>query len=232
MKYSLLLFDADDTLFDYEKAEQIALTLSFEFYNLDTPKKIYLPLYKEINLKIWSELEQKLITQDELKTERFRRLFEALSVNNIPADKFGKAYLKFLSEQTFLMPFAKELIKKLSTQFKLAIITNGLTSVQRPRFKASEIYSHFSEIIISEEFGISKPDPKIFDHALELCNHTDKSTVLMIGDNVNSDIQGGINAGIDTCWIDLKNKKQEINIRPSYIIDSIKEFPSVVGMDI
>lgn len=228
MKYKVLLFDADDTLFDYEKAEYSALEMTFNNFNLDYDSNFHLSKYKEVNHEIWSELERKKITPDELKTERFRRLFNLLSIQNIDPIKFGNNYLINLSKGHYLIPFANETIKELHNNFTMAIVTNGLREVQRPRFYNSGISEYFKEIIISDEIGIAKPDSRIFEYALKQLNHTHKQSVLMIGDKLNSDIIGGNNYGIDTCWVNLAGTTNSTNIDPTYEIDSISKIKEIV----
>lgn len=228
MKYKVLLFDADDTLFDYAKAEYSALEMTFNNFNLEFDSKFHLLKYKEVNNKIWSELESKKITPDDLKTERFRRLFEQLSIQNIDPLKFGNNYLINLSKGHYLLPSANETIKELHNKFIMAIVTNGLKEVQRPRFLASGISEHFTEIIISDEIGIAKPDIRIFEYALNKLKHSDKFSVLMIGDKLNSDIAGGNNYGIDTCWVNSDKNSNSTDISPTYEIDSISKLTEIV----
>ncbi len=228
IKYSLLLFDADDTLFDYKKAEEVALKLAFKKFNLKISSSDYLPLYKTINAQIWLDLEKKLITPEQLKHERFRRLFEKINISFISPQEFSNSYLQFLSQQTFLLPGVLETLAELSPKFKMAIITNGLKEVQRPRINSSKIAIFFCELIISNEIGIAKPDKLFFEYTLKKLEHKDKSTVLIIGDNLTSDILGGINSGIDTCWINIHNKINDSEIKPKYSINNIIELPKLI----
>lgn len=228
MKYKILLFDADDTLFDYAKAEYSALEMTFKNFNLNYDSKFHLLKYKEVNNNIWSEFEKKEISPEELKTERFRRLFEQLSIKNIDPLKFGNKYLINLSMGHYLLPCVYETIKELHNNFIMAIVTNGLTEVQRPRFLASGISEYFTEIFISDEIGIAKPDRRIFEYALNKLRHTDKFSVLMIGDKLNSDIAGGNNYGIDTCWVNSNGDTNSTVINPTYEIDSINKLTEIV----
>jgi putative hydrolase of the HAD superfamily len=227
MRYKLLLFDADDTLFDYSKAESYALRSAFENFDIVFSTE-YLSIYKDINKKIWLDLEKNVITPDKLKTERFIRLFRSLSIEKVDAGEFSRQYLNFLSRSIFLLPNVLGTVKNLHTKFKMAIITNGLKEVQRARFRSSEIFPYISEIIISDEIGIAKPDKKIFEYALNLMDHRDRSSVLMIGDSLTSDMQGGINSEIDTCWVNISGCKNETEINPKYEIKLITELLKIV----
>ena len=229
MKYKVLLFDADDTLFDYDKAEYSALEMTFKDFDLDYDSNFHLKKYKIVNRKIWTELENNLITPDELKVERFRRFFDSSSIQNIEPIKFANNYLVNLSKGYYLLPFAIETLNDLYKDFNMAIITNGLKEVQLPRFLESGISEYFSQIIISDEIGIAKPDKKIFEYALNKMNHEDKSSVLMIGDKLKSDIIGGINYGIDTCWVNLNGIPNVSTITPTYEINSLTELKEIVS---
>lgn len=217
MKYNILIFDADDTLFDFQKSERVAIQntmLEFEF-NYD--ENYHLNIYHDINLAIWKELEQGLITQEKLKVERFRRLSDKLNVS-FDANEFAKSYMNHLSNASFLIDGSKELIKNLNMKYTLELITNGLTEVQDKRVRQSELAKYFDSIIISEEVKAAKPDPKIFEFALKNIKNLDKSKILMIGDGLTSDIQGGINFGIDTCWYNPKKLENKTEIKPNYEI--------------
>ena len=116
-----------------------------------------------------------------------------------------------------------ELIETLHKSYRLAIVTNGLTSVQDKRIRKSSIAKFFETIVISEEVSTAKPNPKIFEHTLKSMNFFDKSKVLMIGDSLSSDIQGGINFGIDTCWYNPNKVINETSIKPTYEISNFDE---------
>lgn len=227
MKYELLLLDADDTLFDYKKGEEFAFFKSLEEFGISYEFDSYLDQYRSINSRIWKEFERKEITAEELKTERFKRLFEATGLDKNPAD-FSNTYLKNLSYATFLIPGVDELLNELSGNIRLAIITNGLTKVQRPRFDRSRIGHFIESYIISEEIGLQKPDPAIFKYTLDKLDHVRKESVLIVGDNINSDILGGITFGIDTCWYNPANQPVPNGIHPTYLIHDIRDIKSIL----
>ena len=223
--YTWLLFDADGTLFDYDKAEKSALANTFE--QIGYPfKPQYLPEYRRVNGQIWLDFEQGKITQERLKTKRFELLSEAINISYDPRD-FSTKYLANLAKGTYLIDGAEEIVESLSGKFEIAIITNGLTDVQRPRFEKSSIRSYIKEIIISEEVGAAKPDRKIFDIAFERMNHPAKDEVLIIGDSLTSDIQGGHNYGIDTCWFNPEGKTNG-QITTTFEIQRLDQLPKIL----
>lgn len=222
MNYEVILFDADDTLFDFKKSEREAFKSTILEFNINYDENYHLKIYHNINTAIWKEFEQGLITQEKLKVERFKRLANKLKIS-FDEIEFAESYMKNLSNCSFLFDGSIELIEHLSKSHKLVIITNGLTAVQENRIRKSIISKHFEDVVISEEISISKPNPEIFEHALKNIHHTNKSTVLMVGDSLTSDIQGGINFGIDTCWYNPNKLDNNSTISPKYEISTFEE---------
>jgi 2-haloacid dehalogenase len=220
-KREVVFMDADETLFDFRKAEAFALERSFAQFGLELSEGSFRD-YDEINKGLWLKLERGETTQASLKTERFRLLFERLHADLDPA-LFGAAYIAWLSRASFLLEGAEEICAYLGSRYRLAIITNGIQEVQAPRIDASSIRGCLSGVVISEAVGCSKPSPRIFERAAELLDFHDKAGMIMVGDSLSSDIQGGINYGIDTCWANLGAVKNETSIVPSFEIRSLGE---------
>ena len=224
MKYEILIFDADDTLYDYNKAETYALKNLFEDLGINYIEK-YQEIYNEINKKIWEDFEKGLISQRDLKNKRFKILFEKLNYIDFDFENInlGEIYQEHLSNADFLFEESLHIIKNLHKKYRLAIITNGLLKVQEKRIRQHEIAKYFEEIVISDEVNMRKPNKDIFDYTLKKMKVEDKTKVLMIGDSLSSDILGGINAGIDTCFINLYKKKNDSNINANFEISHVRE---------
>ncbi|WP_315118119.1 YjjG family noncanonical pyrimidine nucleotidase [uncultured Clostridium sp.] len=227
MKYEIIIFDADETLFDFKKSERDALKNTMLEFNIEYDENHHLKVYKEINTAIWKELEDGLITQKKLKVERFKRLSDKLNAG-FDEVEFAKSYMKHLSFASFLYDDSIDLIESLHKDYRLSIITNGLKDVQNNRIRKSIIAKYFEDIIISEEAQVSKPDPKIFELALDNMQYTDKSKVLMVGDSLTSDVQGGINFGIDTCWLNSNKIVNKTGIKPTYEISNLMELKYIL----
>lgn len=227
MKYEVLLFDADDTLFDFKKTEDYALEKLVEDFDTEYPKEYCIQTYKKINTQIWKEFEQGLITSDALKVERFNRFAKEINLN-CDACTLSEKYINYLGDGSFLFEETIELISELHNKYKLCIITNGLADVQNRRIRNSIIGHYFDDIVISDEIKIAKPNPEIFNHTLQNINHENKSTVLMIGDSLSSDIRGGIKAGIDTCWFNLNKSENSTDIKPKYEIYSLLQIKDLL----
>lgn len=227
MKYELIIFDADETLFDFKKSEKVALESTLCDFDIEYDEKKHLKAYKEINSAVWKELEQGFITQAELNVIRFQRFLKQLDLKQ-EALSFAEAYKKHLSNASYLYYESLELIRSLSGNYRLIILSNGLKEVQNNRLRKSAISRYFEAIIISEEVGLAKPDPRIFELAFSQIKHNSKDTALIVGDSLSSDIQGGINFGIDTCWFNAAKAENRTEIQPTYEISSLPDLKTVI----
>lgn len=225
MIYTYLIFDADETLYDFKKSERKALELTMKDFEIAYEEAYHLPLYKEINQTLWDKLEEGLITQNAIKVQRFIDYKKALNATYDPK-AFAKRFMKHLADGSYLLEGAKSLIESISPSYKLVILTNGLTAVQENRLGKSIIAHHFIHQFISEEIGVAKPNTEIFTHVFKRLEEDEEnfkpSKCLMIGDSLSSDIQGGNNAGIDTCWVNLHGKDNNSKASPSYEVNSLQ----------
>jgi len=204
--YPWLWFDADNTLFDYNRAEATALQYTFSALRLPFQDS-YLDIYRKINAQLWQMLERHEITPAALRQRRFAQLFEALQLSGTP-DQVSDIYLEHLAICAELNEGAYEVLQTLAMTSQIAILTNGLQSVQRGRFARSTIQPFVREIIISEEIGVAKPHPAFFEVASARTGDPPKSDILLIGDSLTSDIRGGVDYGIDTCWFNPAGESQ------------------------
>lgn len=227
MKYEIIIFDADETLFDFKKSERDAFKNAMLEFDIEYDESHHLKIYQGINTAIWKEFEEGLITQEKLKVERFKRLSDALKAR-FDEEQFAKSYMKHLSYASFLYDDSVALVESLHKDYRLTIITNGLKDVQDNRIRKSTIAKYFEDIVVSEEVKVSKPDPKIFELSLNNIKHTDKTKVLIVGDSLTSDIQGGINFGIDTCWYNPNKIVNETKIKPTYEISNLMDLKSII----
>lgn len=224
MTYQWLLFDADNTLFDFNLAEVKALENAFHdfgyAYNGSTGD-----IYRTINKRVWEQLELGEITAKELRTARFSQLFAAIGIDGEP-EPFSEAYLRHLANCGDLVAGAEALIQQVNQDYRLGLITNGLSDVQRPRLATSPLEPYFETITISDEIGVAKPDPGIFDVAFAQMGHPQKTAVLIIGDSLSSDMQGGLNYGIDTCWYNPGGKETDLPV--TYNIQRLEELSAIL----
>lgn len=202
-KYELLLIDLDGTILDFYKSEVEALKNCFKAYGIESNKEI-MDLYITINNAMWQALERGEMTQSELKAARFAKFLEALSINNIDADEMSEHFLTELGKGKYLIPGSIEFMQKVKQDHIVVYITNGITKVQRARLENNPIAKYADNVYISEETGYSKPNPHMIEMALSKYNII-KSKALIIGDSESSDIQAGINSGVDSLYVNFKN---------------------------
>ena len=228
MAYSWILVDADGTLFDYDLAEAAALRESLADVEVECTSEV-IGTYRTINTSVWRAFERGEITQAELRTKRFEDLFESLNVRRDAAE-FSRLYLDRLSRQAQLIGDAESVIRTLRTEARLVLLTNGLAEVQRPRLARSALRGLFDAVVISEEVGAAKPDRRIFDICFEHMGRPRREEVLMVGDSLTSDIRGGIEYGIDTCWFNPAHVINESELHPRYEIAALSELvPILMG---
>lgn len=222
MKYKIIIIDADRTLFDFDQSEEVAFRSLLKHIGLEDDFSNLFPIYMKKNKETWDELEQGLITQDKLKSERFSRFIDASGIIGKPF-KLASIFTKYLANASILYDDAYEIIEELSKKYRIIILTNGLKEVQKTRVRQSILAPFIETTIISDEIGIMKPDPKIIDYTLDFINHPSKNDIVLIGDSLTSDIQCGFNAGIDTIWYNPKKINNKLEKDPTYTISDLKE---------
>ncbi len=227
MRYPYVLFDLDGTLFDYRKAEAAALAAAFAGVGLRF-EPAYLELYRQINQRAWLELERAEVTREELKLRRFVELLDEVGLAG-DAAALSEQYIEELSRRSDLLDGAESMLRRLDGKVAKVVITNGLQAVQRPRLAGSAIRGMFQGVVISEEVDSAKPHPGIFDAAFERLGHPPRDEVLIVGDSLTSDIQGGNDYGIDTCWFNPDVEARDVDVESRYEIRSLSEIPGIVG---
>jgi 2-haloacid dehalogenase len=198
MTYAWLLFDADGTLFNFERAEMAALERAFLGCGL-----AYLPghvlAFREIQRELWLAVEQGRLTVAQVLVQRFERLLAAVGQTGDPP-QMSALFLHGLAEGAQLNDGAQTTLDALRGRFRLGLATNGARDVQRPRLARSGLRDYFAAVVISEEASAAKPSASFFDAAFSLMGQPDRRAVLMIGDSWAADIQGASAFGLDTCW--------------------------------
>lgn len=221
-----VLFDLDDTILDFKKAESIAIRKALSEMNIK-PTDSIAEIYSEINKSQWLLLEQQRITRSELLTRRFDLLFEKLGVKR-SGKQMQTIYERFLAEEHVFIPDANEVLNVLSKEFSMYIVSNGSAFVQENRIKSSGISKYFKNIFISERIGFNKPHKAFFDKCFSSIELLDRSNTIIIGDSLTSDIKGGNNAGILTCWYNPSKKSNNSDAVVDYEISSLTELPALL----
>ena len=222
-----VLFDLDDTLFDFHKAEKIALTKTLVHFGID-PTEETLALYSTINAAHWKRLELGEISREEVKVGRYRELFKTIGVECDPV-KATAYYESMLAIGHYFMPGAPELLEELYGKYRLYIVSNGTAKVQEGRIGSSGIAKYMDGIFISQVLGANKPDKQFFDICFAEIPDFSLSETIIIGDSLSSDIKGGINAGIITVWLNPKGIENDNDIKPDYTIKELSEVPGLLS---
>ncbi len=225
--YTWIIFDADGTLFDFQHAEALALK--------ETPAQMGLQVtadfgdtYHAINESLWRSFEAGISRAQDVRTERFKQLFERLNIAG-DSNAFSEAFLKNLIRESTFLEGAESLLALIKNRISLVLLTNGFADVQHARIARLGLEDAFDHVIISEEVGVAKPDRAIFKIAFEQMKRPDKGSVLIVGDSLSSDIRGGTDYGIDTCWFNPNSHANRTDIEPTYEIRFLNEVTDLLS---
>ena len=216
-----LLLDLDDTILDFHKAERIALSKTIRDFGVE-PTEAVLARYHVINKWHWEQLELGKMTRSEVLEGRFGVLFSELGVH-VDQTLCARAYEKNLSNGHYFLPGAEEAVDRLSKQYRLFLVSNGTASVQKGRMTSANLYRFFEKVFVSQEIGHNKPSKAYFDACFAQIEGFDPQKAIIVGDSLTSDIQGGINAGIRTCWVNPSHDKGREDIKPDYEIEALSQ---------
>ena len=215
-KYKYILFDLDDTLLDFEKAEHIAFNKLLEDSDIQFNEELF-NKYKEINKALWRRFELGEMSNKEVTKLRFEQFFSLLG-KKVDGREYDVSFRSYLAMGNQLFDGVVELLDKLSKTHVMCIASNGVGVTQH-----NDLNKYFEHIFISEEVGYQKPDVEFFNFIFQKLGDIDKKEVIIVGDNLMSDILGGINSGIDTCWINPKNSPVDNEVKPTYIVKKVTD---------
>lgn len=223
MSYNFLLFDLDHTLLDFEAAEDVALELLLKEAGV-TDIQAYKDYYVPMNKVMWEDLTAGKISKPELIRTRFARLFAHFG-QEVDGATFAERYQHYLSQQGQVLEGATTLLETLvEKSYRLFAATNGVTFIQKGRLAQSGLSPYFEQVFISDEVGLHKPQQEFYDYIAKVVEGFDNSRALMIGDSLTADVQGGINAGIDTVWYNPAGLENVTTIQPTYTITNYSSF--------
>lgn len=227
MRYPYLLFDADDTLFDFQKVAVSAFSAMCQTNDIpDTPENYQ--LYHEINAVLWTAFEQGKVTKEFVTHERYVRFLAALKLNRNPT-KCNTDYLTALGQSVYPLPYAEEVCQILFDRgHHLYIVTNAVASVQRSRLQKCKFKHLFTDAFISEDAGASKPEKAYYDYVCTQIPALTLDNTLIIGDSLTTDILGANNAGFPCCWFNPKRKPAPEQLRIDYEIQDLRELLDIV----
>ena len=229
MKYKYLLWDIDGTVLDFIASESYAIRTLFKKYNLGECSDEMIKLYSKINIKHWQMIEKNQFTKAEILVMRFIEFFETVGVDTSVAQKFNADYQLALGDYIEFVDKAKDILLSQKGKYILVAVTNGTKIAQEKKLRLSGLNDIFDAVFISENVGAEKPDKKYFDYVFKTLNITNKKEVLIIGDSLTSDMQGGFNARIDTCWFNPNHNTNKLDIPITYEIDDLGKITQILN---
>lgn len=227
MRYSTFLFDFDHTLFDSDSSEAAAFDTTMRAAGVDDPERV-VDAYRRINGALWNGVERGEVQPIQVRTLRFERLFAEFEID-ADVEEMATLFVRSLGQHGELYPEAMAVLEALAGRGQLALVTNGLSDVQRARLTRTGLSERFDAVVISSEVGVTKPRSEIFDVAFELLGGPDKDRAVMIGDSLTSDIRGGSNYGIATCWYNPHGLPVGADDVVTHEVRTLPEIPAVLA---
>jgi len=225
VRYPYVLLDLDHTLIDSKAAEDAAFRVAMTDHGVTDPQR-HLDAYVELNRAMWKAAERGEYTPEQVRHLRFERFVSRIDLEVDPRS-VSDSYTAALVAESRFFPGAADVVGQLASMATLALITNGLSDVQRSRIDLLGLEPFFAAIVISTEVGHTKPEPGIFTHAFEALGSPDKAATLMVGDSLTSDIAGGVRYGIDTCWYNPTGMSPD-GVHPTFQITRLEQLPGLV----
>ena len=210
MRYDVLLFDADNTIFDFDACERTALAFALSQHGVSPTSEI-ISTYHAINARYWHLLSLDRVSKEDLYVLRFRDLFADFDIDADPVS-FNATYRDALGERHVLLDGAAELLRSLHDRCAIYVVTNGHYATQRKRIAASNIAPYISDVFISDEIGYEKPDKRFFDFVVQRIPDFESKRAVIIGDSIDTDVRGAVEYGIDSIWF----CPQDTHITPAY----------------
>ena len=227
MKYTLFLFDLDDTLLDFRASEKRSFMHTMHTLGLRDGIDALFTRYQEINVDLWKRFELGTVSKDFLKVERFRKSFQENAVDLDP-ELASRVYLESLPDTVVLLDGAKQVCAALSATGEVGIITNGVEAIQNRRIAASGLGGYISFVATSEACGHAKPDVRFFEYATKMASAFNKETTVIIGDRLDADILGANRYGIDSCWFNPERLANTSAAVPTYAVSSLLDIAAAL----
>ena len=227
MKYTTLLFDVDNTLLDFDANEAESFRSMILELGERYTEECY-QTYKKLNTELWRRLERRELTIEEVVNNRFAILMRHYG-REVDGQQWETVYRRYLNRGIQQIPYVHQVLKELQKSYRLYVITNGMEETQEFRMKHANLVPYFQDFFISERIGANKPSKEFFDYVKEHIVDFQASDTLVIGDSLTSDIKGGVDAGMDTCWFTRDQQAEPKEAIPTYIIHELPEIFSVLA---
>lgn len=224
----VILWDIDATLLDFLVAEKEAIRFCFERYGLGVCTDEMLERYSKINRGYWEMLERGEMSKQEILVNRFRDFFAAEGIEKDCAKEFNETYQVALGDTICFRDRGYELVEKFQGKYRQFIVTNGTKTAQERKLKKSGLGKLVEEAFISDIIGYEKPAKEFFDHVFEKIGPYEKKEVMIVGDSLTSDMQGGNNAGILCCWYNPNHQENTKGVRVDHEIDHLWQLEEIL----
>ena len=221
-----LFLDLDDTILDFKQAERVAIHRTLADFGVEPTAEV-VARYRYHSTDCWHRLELGELDREQVKVVRFRRLFQELG-RQVDAEAVSRAYVENLAIGHWFLPGAEEAVDRLSKKYRLFLASNGTASVQKGRMTSANLYRFFEQVFVSEEIGHNKPSKAYFDACFARIPGFDPARALMVGDSLTSDIRGGNNAGLRTCWVNPDHKSHGPEYHVDYEIEGIHQLEALL----
>lgn len=226
----VLLWDIDGTVLDFIASERYAIKKCFEILGIGECSDEMVERYSVINKKYWTLLEAGKITKPDVLRMRFEEFFSSEGIDFTDIDAFNKEYQIRLGDKIFFNDDSFELIKRLRQRFKQFAVTNGTAAAQERKLRVSGLEEILDGIFISDKIGYEKPTAEFFDVVLNSIGDYGKDEIMIIGDSLTSDIQGGNNAGILCCRYNPEGLENNKSLRIDLEIRNLNELEEKLNL--
>lgn len=226
-RFDTILWDVDQTLLDFKQSEKYAVRYCFEQRGIEIEDS-QIAVYSAINDRFWKKIEKGEIAKKEALVERFRTFFEEIQVKGVDAEDFQRSYADALGSVYFYQDDSYELVKSLKGTYKQYLVTNGVAYTQRKKLGLSGFDKLVEGIFVSEEIGYPKPQKEYFDRCFSLIPDFRSEKAILVGDSLTSDMKGGNNAGIATCWYNPSGEENTLGVKIDYEIKNLQQIREIL----
>jgi putative hydrolase of the HAD superfamily len=221
-----VFFDLDHTLWDFEKNSDLTFKKIFLKHDINTDLIGFLKIYKPLNIEYWKLYREEKINKEELRYQRLKTAFDAINyeISDDLIDILAIDYIECLPDYNHLFEGTFEILEYLKGKYELHIITNGFEEIQTKKMESSRILDYFSTLVTSESVGVKKPNPKVFNYALEKANAQSNNSI-MIGDSIEADIEGALSVGMKAIHVNFeKEKLNNVNFNTITSLLDLKQY--------
>ncbi len=225
-----ILWDIDDTLLDFKKAENNSLKKTFEHFGLGKCTDEMVNTYSAINQSKWEMLERGELTKEQVLKERFTDFFALMNIKSVDEVEFCSHYENGLSDKIVFIENAFDILNEFKGKCRQYAVTNGAYPIQTKRLEKSGLDKILDGAFISDSIGFEKPNKNFFDYVLKNIIPCHRNEILIVGDSLTSDISGGNNAGIKCCWYNPKNRNKDKNVKIDYEIHNLNQVKNIIQL--